>query len=394
MDLERFANRIRYIKGDAIRELLNVSQQPGMISFAGGLPSAETFDTEMTAQIAKEVMEKDGANIMQYGPTAGYAPLVKELLKQLRKDGFDIEEENLLVTSGAQQGLDLAIKVLVEPGDVIVCESPSYLAALQLFRTYEAKLVVVPFDKDGMIVSELRKIIAEHKPKVIYSIPTFQNPSSATMTMERRRELCDILKENEVVLIEDNPYGYLNYEEETYPSIYSMDETHQTIYVGTFSKIVSPGLRVGYAIANADMITKMNIAKQGTDVQTNSLSQAIIAEYYKRDLMEGHIKSIVELYRGKRDRFHALMTKYFPKEVKWNYPKGGLFIWVELPEGFDAQDLFEIAMQNKVVFVPGEAFMVGGEKNYLRLNFSNASYEDMDIGLQRLGKALHEMLGK
>jgi 2-aminoadipate transaminase len=380
------------MKGNAIRELLSVSQQPGMISFAGGLPSAETFDTQTVAKIAYEVLMEDGNKILQYGSTEGYAPLREELIKYLKKDGFNIKDENLLITSGAQQGIDLVAKALIDPGDVVVVESPSYLAALQIFKTYEAKLVVVPSDENGMVVSELEEVIKKYNPKIVYSVPTFQNPSSVTMTLSRRKELCELLESNEIVFIEDNPYGDLRYSGEDQPKIYNLDKTNQTLYLGTFSKIVSPGLRVGFAIGNESLITKMRIGKQGTDVQTTTLAQAIICEYFKRGILEEHIESIKDLYRKKRDYFLKKMEEHFPEEITWNYPDGGLFVWAELPEGYDTQDLFKVAIPKNVAFVPGESFFVNNKKNCLRLNFSNASFEEMDEGIASLGEAIREIL--
>jgi len=392
LEESRFAKRMQGMKGNAIRELLSVSQQPGMISFAGGLPSAETFDTQTVAKIAYEVLMEDGNKILQYGSTEGYAPLREELIKYLKKDGFNIKDENLLITSGAQQGIDLVAKSLIDPGDVVVVESPSYLAALQIFKTYEAKLVVVPSDENGMVVSELEEVIKKYNPKIVYSVPTFQNPSSVTMTLSRRKELCALLKNNEIVFIEDNPYGDLRYSGEDQPKIYNLDKTNQTLYLGTFSKIVSPGLRVGFAIGNESLITKMRIGKQGTDVQTTTLAQAIICEYFKRGILEEHIESIKDLYRKKRDYFLKKMEEHFPEEITWNYPDGGLFVWAELPEGYDTQDLFKVAIPKNVAFVPGESFFVNNKKNCLRLNFSNASFEEMDEGIASLGEAIREIL--
>jgi len=380
------------MKGNAIRELLSVSQQPGMISFAGGLPSAETFDKETVAEIASEVLIQDGDKILQYGSTEGYAPLREELIKYLQKDSFNISHENLLITSGAQQGIDLVAKAIVNPGDVVVVESPSYLAALQIFKTYEAKLVVVPSDENGMVVEELENVIKKHNPKIVYSVPTFQNPSSVTMPLNRRKELCKLLDKNEVVFIEDNPYGDLRYSGEDQPKIYNLDKSNQTLYLGTFSKIISPGLRVGFAVGEKDLITKMRIGKQGTDVQTTTLAQAIIAEYFKRNILDEHIESIKDLYRKKRDYFLKKMDEFFPKEVKWNYPEGGLFVWAELPEEYDTKKLFEIAISKEVAFVPGQSFFVNDKKNCLRLNFSNATFEEMDQGIESLGKAIKEMI--
>jgi DNA-binding transcriptional MocR family regulator len=394
MEETRFSRRMQGVKGNAIRELLSVSQQPGMISFAGGLPSAETFDVDTIAEIAKEVMLKDGKKILQYGSTEGYEPLRAALIDYLNnKQGIDTKEENLLVISGAQQGIDLAAKALIDPGDVVLVESPSYLAALQIFKTYEADLHVMPSDKNGIIVSELEKLLIEKNPKIVYSVPTFQNPSSVTIPLERRKKICKLLEKHEVVFIEDNPYGELRYSGEDVPHIITLDKSDQTLYLGSFSKIISPGLRVGYAVGPVDLITKMRIGKQGTDVQTSTLAQAIVTEYFTKSLLGPHIESVKKQYKEKRDYFLLKMEEYFPDEVKWNYPEGGLFVWAVLPEQYDTQDLFKVAIEQKVAFVPGDSFFVNGQKNCLRLNFSNASFEQMDQGLERLGKALCEMLG-
>ncbi len=393
MEETRFSRRMQGVKGNAIRELLSVSQQPGMISFAGGLPSSETFDVEVIAEIAKEVVLADGKKILQYGSTEGYEPLREELIKYLNsQQDIKATEDNLLVISGAQQGIDLAAKAMLDPGDVVLVESPSYLAALQIFKTYEAELHVVSSDKNGIIVNELEKLIKEKKPKIVYSVPTFQNPSSVTIPLERRKKICKLLEKYDVLLIEDNPYGELRYSGEDVPHIFSLDKSNQTLYLGSFSKIISPGLRVGYAVGPVNLINKMRIGKQGTDVQTSTIAQAIVCEYFKRDLLNPHIEDVKKQYKEKRDYFLLKMEEHFPDKARWNYPEGGLFVWVVLPEEYDTQDLFKVAISEKVAFVPGASFFVNEQKNCLRLNFSNASFEQMDQGIERLGKALCEML--
>jgi len=392
MEEQRFAKRMQGIKGNAIRELLSASQQPGMISFAGGLPSPDTFEIETIVDIFQDVMYRDGKKILQYGSTEGYEPLRVELLKFLNSKGLMAGPDNLLILSGSQQGINLIGKAMLNPGDKVAVESPSYLAALQIFRTYQSEFVVVPADENGMNIDILAQKLSEEKPKIVYIVPTFQNPSSATLTLERRHQLADLLKKHETLLVEDDPYGYLRYSGEPQPFITSLDTSGQSIYLGSFSKIISPGLRVGYVVGPADIITKMRIAKQGTDVHTNMLSQAIIAEYMNRGLLEAHIEGIIKQYRQRRDLFIKEMKKHFPQEVKWNYPDGGLFIWATLPEGVDTQELFRIAMQEKVAFVPGETFFVESKKNCLRLNFSNASFENISVGVERLGKALKNFL--
>ncbi|QOR35560.1 PLP-dependent aminotransferase family protein [Clostridium sp. 'deep sea'] len=394
MQESRFANRMQGIKGNAIRELLKVSQQPGMISLAGGLPSPDTFDIDTISEIVTDVLKDNGKNILQYGSTEGYQPLREELIKFLNLRGFNIKGENLLILSGSQQGINLAGKVMLNPGDKVAVESPSYLAALQIFKTYQVEFVVIPSDKDGMDIDVLEQKLETEKPKVVYIVPTFQNPSSSTLTLERRKRVVELLKKHETLLIEDDPYGYLRYSGEVVPFMTSMDTTGQSIYLGSFSKIISPGLRVGYVVGPADVITKMRIAKQGTDVHTSMLSQAIVAEFFKRGIIVPHIEKIKEQYKAKRDLCLAEMAKHFPKEAKYNVPDGGLFIWVTLPESVNTEELFHMGIKEKVAFVPGETFFVDGRKNCLRLNFSNASHENIVIGIKRLGNAMKKFLGK
>ncbi len=392
MQESRFATRMQGIKGNAIRELLKVSQQPGMISLAGGLPSPDTFDIDTIVDIVKDVMHNDGRRILQYGSTEGYGPLRQELTKFLQSKGLQVAEENLLILSGSQQGINLAGKVMLNPHDKVAVESPSYLAALQIFRTYQAEFVVIPADKDGMNIDILEEKLISEKPKIVYIVPTFQNPSSSTLSLARRKQVAELLEKYETLLIEDDPYGYLRYSGEALPFVKSLDTTEQSIYLGSFSKLISPGLRVGYAVGPKDVISKMQIAKQGTDVHTNMLAQAIVAEFLKRDLLIPHIEEIKKQYKAKRDLCIAEMNRHFPNEAQYNVPDGGLFIWVTMPEGIDTKELFHIGIKEKVAFVPGETFFVDGRKNCFRINFSNASHDNISIGIERLGKALKRFI--
>lgn len=392
MEEQRFATRMQGIKGNAIREILKVTQQPGMISFAGGMPSPASFEIETVKQIVNDVMDRDGKTILQYGATQGYAPLRKELIEFVKNVGLSIEQDNLLVLSGSQQGINLAAKAMLDPGDKVIVESPSYLAALQIFKTYQAEFIVVPSDEDGIDMDILEEKIRTENPKIVYIIPNFQNPSSRTLPMAKRLRIADMLKKYKTLLIEDDPYGYLRYSGEHLPSITSMDTTNQSIYLGSFSKLVSPGLRVGYVVGPKDVISKMRIGKQGTDVHTSLLSQAIVGEYLSRGLLMPHVEDIKKMYKEKRDLFLAEMAEHFPTEAHWNKPDGGLFIWVEMPEGYDIDALFQKAIAQKVAFVPGASFFVEQKTNCLRLNFSNASAEEIKIGVKKLGQAMKECL--
>ena len=391
MEERRFAKRLQNMGGNVIREILKLTQQPDIISFAGGNPAADTFPSEILAEISREVILRD-RNVLQYGTTEGYMPLREYVADWVKSIGINAKPTDVLIMSGSQQGLDLLGKAFLDPGDKVVVESPTYLAALQIFKTYQASFSVVRCDANGVDIDELEATIVRDKPKIVYLVPTFQNPTGITLSLERRRQVAELVAKYEVVTIEDDPYGLLRYEGEELPSIKSFDKNGEIVYFGSFSKLVSPGLRVGFAIGSTAIIQKMTIGKQGTDVHTSNLSQVMIHEFCKRGLLMPHIEDIKVKYARKL----AIMKeqlKLFPDNIEWTSPQGGLFIWGELPESVDATELLQEALKEKVAFVPGASFYAeGGHANTIRLNFSNASEEMIREGMTRLAKVYNEFV--
>jgi len=375
------------MQGNVIREILKLTQQPDIISFAGGLPALDLFPAQELAEIARHVLLNE-RSILQYGTTEGYPPLREFVADWVKGVGITAKAEDVLITSGSQQGIDLIAKALLDPGDKVVVESPTYLAAIQIFRTYEATFAVTHNDHAGVFVDELEEVVAREQPKLVYLVPTFQNPTGITLSLARRQTLGEMLQRHEVILIEDDPYGRLNFSGELLPAIKSFDTSNQVAYFGSFSKIVAPGLRVGFAIAPAPLLRKMVIGKQGTDVHTSNLSQAMVYEFCRRGLLTPHIASIAAAYNKKLKVMQECLP-LLPVGIKWTRPEGGLFIWGELPVDIDAVELLQVAVREKVAFIPGESFFVeGGGKNTLRLNFSNATEENIRLGIARLARAL------
>jgi 2-aminoadipate transaminase len=388
-----FAKRLDHVTGSAIRAIFALIGQPGMISFAGGNPAPESFPSEDIAQISAELIRENGCHILQYGGTPGISRLKDTVLGMVEKRGINAAPEEVIITSGSTQGIGLAAKVLCNPGDVILTESPTFLGALQTFYTYEANVVGVDMDEDGMIVDALEEKIRAYHPKFVYTIPTFQNPSGRTMPQGRRKKLLEICAKHGVLVLEDDPYCDLRYSGEPVPPIKSLDDGSHVIYLLSFSKIISPGLRVGAAVADRRIIEKYNICKQGEDLHTANLSQEIVEAYMHSGKIEGHIESVCDDYRTKRD---AMLKKLagFPKGIEYTKPDGGLFIWAALPEGMNALELFKQCVDAGVAFVPGTHFYPdGGHENTLRLNFSMASLEQIDRGMDILKSVIEKNIG-
>ncbi len=389
MNEQRFAKRIRNLQGNVIRDILKLTQQPDIISFAGGLPAPDMFPVEELGEIACEVLQRD-RSVLQYGTTEGYGPLREFVADWVKGAGVTAGAEDVIITSGSQQGIDLIAKAMLDPGEKVVVESPTYLAAIQILRTYEAGFAVVHHDHEGVLVDELDAVIAQENPKLVYLVPTFQNPTGITLSVERRKVIGQMLSRHEAILIEDDPYGRLNFTGQVLPAIKSFDVSGQVAYFGSFSKIISPGLRVGFVIAPAPLLRKMVIGKQGVDIHTSNLSQALVYEFCRRGMLEPHIARVALNYSKKLKVMQECLT-LLPSGIKWTEPQGGLFIWGELPAHIDAVKLLEVAVREKVAFIPGESFFVeGGGKNTLRLNFSNATEENIRLGFSRLAKALAE----
>ncbi len=375
-----FAKRLDNVTGSAIREIFSLLAQPGIISLAGGNPAPESFPSFEAAEIAAAVLRENGSHVLQYGGTPGIGRLKDTVTGMMKKRGISAQPEEVIITSGSTQGIGLAAKTLVNPGDAVLCESPSFIGAIQTFLTYEANLQGVAMDEDGMVIEDLEEKIKKYKPKFVYTVPTFQNPTGKTLPEERRRAMLEVCGKHGVLILEDDPYCDLRYSGTPVPPIKSFDRNNTVIYLMSFSKIISPGLRVGAAIADKRIIAKYNIAKQGEDLHTSNLSQEIVNAYANSGKLGPHIAEVCESYRNKRD---AMLKKLegFPKGVTYTRPDGGLFIWVTLPEGMDAAALFKQSVDAGVAFVPGTHFYPeGGHLNTIRLNFSMPPVDQIDKG--------------
>lgn len=387
----RYSERTSAIKASEIRELLKLTERPEIISFAGGLPAPELFPIEQLQIISSKVLKEDGKAALQYSTTEGYIPL-REIIAKQRMSALKVDTsiDNIMITSGSQQGLEFSAKIFIDKGDIIICERPSYLGAINAFKAYQPRFIEIPMDEDGMIVDELEKVLGQHpEAKMIYTIPDFQNPSGKTMSIERRRRVAELAKMYNIPVIEDCPYGELIFEGETYPSIKSFDKDGYVIFLGTFSKIFCPGLRIGWVCAEPEIIQKYVIVKQGADLQCSTIAQRETALFMKTYDLNEHIFKIKSIYKKRRDTMLDSIERYFPKEAKYTKPKGGLFTWVELLEHLDAAKILEEALKEKVAFVPGSSFFANGEnRNYFRLNYSCMTEELIVEGIKRLGAVL------
>jgi 2-aminoadipate transaminase len=386
------------MKGSAIREILKLVQNPQVISLAGGMPDPATFPVEEIKEITQEVLTKNSAQALQYSTTEGLPALRKCILDYLAKDGNNGELENIIISSGSQQGLDLVGKVFLSPGDIALVELPSYLAALNAFHSYGGELVGIPMDDEGMQMDILEEKLTRlkkeaKKVKFIYTISNFQNPAGVTMSLARRKKIIEITQKFNLFIVEDNPYEKLRFEGEPIPSIYSLDNNGSVISLGTFSKILCPGLRLAWILGNKDIIGKMTILKQATDLCTSILSQLIAYEYFQLGKLEENIKSNIQIYKQKRNAMLNTLEKHFPKEVTWTKPQGGFFVVATLPEYIDTGEMFKEAIEENVAYVPGGPFFADGKgKNTMRLSFCYPSMEDIDEGIKRLGKVIKKRI--
>jgi 2-aminoadipate transaminase len=378
------------MKRSEIRELLKFTRKPDIISFAGGLPAPQTFPVKELEEISVQVLREKGTMALQYGTTEGEAPLRETVAGWMTHEKATITPDNILVTAGSQQGLDIVAKVFIDPGDIVIVELPSYIGGLQAFTAYRAKMVGIPMDDQGMRMDKLEKVLEKlakknKRPKFIYTVPDFQNPSGVTMSLERRKKLLELAYKYGVPVLEDSPYRDLRFTGEPVPAIYTLDDQNQVIVLGTFSKIFCPGLRLAWIMAPAEWLDKMIVAKQGMDLCSPAFNQLIAAEYLKRGLLPRQIEGIRELYGRKRALMLKALKKHMPKGVKWTKPEGGLFLWVKLPKHMSASDLFPKAIEEKVAYVKGSAFHCDGKGlNTMRLNFSYPSDEQIDEGIKRL----------
>jgi len=387
-----FARRLSRMGVSAIREILKVTEQPNVISFAGGLPAPELFPVAALAQAHAEVFAEEGAEACQYGTTEGWLPLREWIAARMRARGISTAvPSRVLITSGSQQGIDLVAKIFLDPGDIVIVEDPCYLAALQVFGGFEARLISVGSDDDGMRVDEVERALseAEHLPKFIYVVSQFHNPKGTTLALERRRQLLEIARRFGVAILEDDPYGELRYRGAPLPPLAAMDTDGLVIYLSTFSKTLSPGIRIGWTHSSAEVFQALVRAKQAADLHTNTIQQRAAARLLATFDFDAHVERIKTVYGERRDAMLAALTEYFPVECRWTRPDGGLFLWVELPEGVSAEQLFDQAIRERVAFVPGAPFFVAApRRNFMRLNFSNCRPDLIHDGIGRLGSLL------
>ncbi len=391
----QYARRMNELRASEIREILKLTQIPGMISFAGGLPAPEHFPASDLSTVTREVLEQEGGQALQYSPTEGLPPL-REMISERLKTNFSVEvtADEVLIVSGSQQGLDLTGKILLDEGDIILCESPTYLGAINAFKTYSPQFVEVPTDDGGMIISELERFLAElDGVKLIYVNPDFQNPTGRTWSIERRREFMEVITRYGVPVFEDNPYGEIYFEGSTLPALKSLPGADLVIFAGTFSKILCPGLRIGWLAAEKSLMQKLVLVKQGTDLHTSTLAQRQIHAYMERFDINANIERMRETYRERRDVMLRTMDDEFPVRVRYTRPSGGFFVWVEIPEQCNARQLLIRCLEKEVAFVPGGSFFPnGGHENTFRLNFSAMPPERIVEGIQRLGRVMRDFL--
>lgn len=390
------AGRIAAMKPSAIREIFKVLADPSVISLAAGSPDPVSFPKTEMAEIGAEIFANETAVALQYGTTEGYQPLRDLTAKRLKeKYSIGTEDDDLIITTGGQQAISLFTQTMINEGDTIICEGPSFIGALNAFRSFGANLKSVPMDEEGMRMDKLEEVLAtSERVKFIYVIPTFQNPTGRTMSLERRRQLLDIAKKYNVLILEDNPYFELRYEGEPVATIKSMDTEGRVIYAGSYSKVLSPGMRIGFCVANKGIINRMVVCKQVSDVHTNLYFQMLVAKYLEKYDIDAHIADICKMNKIKRDAMLEACGKYFDKRVTFTHPNGGLFIWGELPEGYDSFALCQRITEKKVACVPGNAFSVDecAVSNGFRMNFSLPTLEQIDTACSRIGEAMQEFL--
>ena len=389
IDQIRFASRFDKVTGSAIREIFKVITQPGMISFAGGNPSLDALPDRQVSELAAYVLEKDGKAILQYGATEGYRPFLESLKDYVEKQ-LGTEIPAVLPVTGSTQAMDLLCKAMIDPGDTVLVENPSFLGNLQCLKLYQANLVSVESDDQGLLPDDLEKKINQYHPKMLYTIPTFQNPTGKSLPEERRKAIAELANRYGMLVAEDDPYRDLRYEGQACHSIKYFDRNGWVMFLGSFSKIISPGLRVGYIAGDSTVIRKCTVGKQSTDVHTSNLNQAIVDQYLRRDLLPAHIRNICSGYGAKMKQMLGCLES-FPSGVRFTHPQGGLFIWAELPDKIDAVKMLSSAVERKVAYVPGTYFCVdGGHLNTIRLNFSNSTPEQIETGMNTL-KEIVEM---
>jgi 2-aminoadipate transaminase len=402
-DLERyaglFAERTRMMRSSAMRDLMAITARPEVISLAGGLPDTSTFPPESFAAQMTRIASESAAEALQYGPTEGFEAMKAAICDVMAAEGMAPDREDVIVTTGGQQALDLIAKSLLDPGDPVICEAPTYPGAVPVFSSYQADTHQVEMDEHGMRVDLLEELLdrleqASRRPKFIYSVPSFQNPAGVTLSGERRRRLVELAREREVLIVEDNPYGLLRYEGEPEAPLYQLDGGDYLVYVGTLSKILSPGIRLGWAVAPPPVMEKMVLGKQATDLCTSTLAQYFALEYFAEDRWRSYVDDLCGIYRSRRDAMLEALERHFPRQASWTRPAGGLFVWATLPPYIDTSDLLAKALRENVAFVPGAAAYVDPRqgRNAMRLNFSGSKEDEIREGIRRIGKVVAEQV--
>ena len=386
------------MRSSAMRDLMEITTRPEVISLAGGLPDTRTFPPESFAAQMTRIAQESAAEALQYGPTEGFDRTKDCVREVMAAEGMDPDPEDVIITTGGQQAIDLVTKTLVDPGDAVVCEAPTYPGAVPVFCSYEAETHQVEIDEHGMRLDRLTELLDRlgadgRKPKFIYSVPTFQNPAGVTLSAERRRELVAIAREREVMVVEDNPYGLLRYEGEASDPLYKLDGGDYVIYLGTLSKILSPGIRLGWLCAPPPVMEKIVLGKQAADLCTSTLTQYFVAEYFAEGRWRDYVEDLIGVYRARRDGMLDALERHFPNEATWTRPEGGLFVWATLPEFIDTTDLLARALREDVAFVPGAAAYIDGRgASSMRLNFSGSTEEEIREGVKRIGRVIAEQV--
>lgn len=393
---ERFSKRALGMKGSEIRRLFRMSMKPGVISFAGGLPDPDSFPYIKAAEILERGLKAEGDRLLQYGAARGEERLIELVVERMRRKGVEVEARNVLITSGAQQALDLAAKIFMDPGDTMFVEAPTFIGALGAFRNYQSSFVGIPLDESGMRLDLLIESLEKYRgkgisPKLLYTIPNFQNPSGITLSQQRRKRLVEIAKDYDFLIVEDDAYGDLWYEgcaDDVRP-IKALDEDERVVYIGSFSKIVSPGIRLGWVIGSEQIIDRFEMAKQMMDVCPSPLTQALVVGLVEDGYLDDHIEELRRIYRSRRDAMLASLERYMPEGVHWTRPKGGFYIWVTLPEGTDALEIFPRAVAQNVAYVIGSAFYPDeGVRNTFRISFSHEHEDTIEEGIRRLAEVI------
>jgi len=381
-----------------MRDLMAITARPEVISLAGGLPDTSTFPPSSFAAHMTRIAQESSAQALQYGPTEGF-DRTKECIRALMAaEGMDPDPDDIIVTTGGQQAIDLVCKTLIDPGDVVVCEGPTYPGAVPVFCSYEADTRHVEMDDDGMRIDLLESLLDDlategRRPKFIYTVPSFHNPAGVTLSAERRRRLVEIARERELLVVEDNPYGLLRFEGETLPPLYQLDGGDYVIYLGTFSKVLSPGIRLGWCVAPPPVMDKIVLGKQAADLCTSTLTQYFVAEHFAEGRWREYIDSLCGIYRSRRDAMLAALERHFPPQAEWTEPAGGLFVWATLPDYIDTSDLLAKALRENVAFVPGAAAHVDGSgSSSMRLNFSGSDEDEIREGIRRIGDVISEQV--